>query len=718
MATFAKEVESFLSNLKGTGNFCSIGNLDFVFPGLFVKGIGEVSFPITEGQAKTLIGVAHRSSFGKGSETIQDLKVRKGWEIEPDAMSFKSDAWQKLLQSVIKEVKKDLGISDNEVSLHLYKMLIYEKGDFFLKHKDTEKQKGMFGTIIIGLPSNFAGGELEISFDGKKVVSDFSKKPYQLNYTAFYADCDHEVKLLLSGYRICLVYNLVQEKGRSLKAFETRHHIEEFGKLLSKSSSNKPHIILLGHQYTPANFSISNLKLDDRLKADVMVTAATELGYYTKLCLVTSFQSGPPMDYDEDSEEIEEIYDESLDIEHWLPEGNPFIYNLEFEAEELITNFPINDGDPNEVENTGYMGNWGPDINHWYHYGAVVIWSKKFNANNFKDLGSANRMEWVRFLNKEESVSKGELKAMTAVLIGDLTEGELKIRTDFNPVGDWIIKYETEDFISKCNVKTLQFYFKNIDSEKWIYILKKCNNKCQKSFFSSIGNEPDKGLVKSWTSFFLACAQKGELSHLLEIHFEKIPDLLRPLFDPKIANEIPVGKSALVNLISLANERAGDIDQARELTNIIAYGISRSFVHDALGPALIKSKVYNPLFMNLYAICSQYLESRVSSKTQAPLNWRRDMPLDTSRDPGVWKVLGEFMADPAMPSIEIRRNEKERRVFEYAIDKAKVDLKYQTIRSGSPYGLLIMKTNASYNRAIKDWEEDVELLDRIKKLKH
>jgi hypothetical protein len=41
-------------------------------------------------------------------------------------------------------------------------MLLYKQGGHFKKHRDTEKEKGMFGTLIIQLPSIYTGGELMV----------------------------------------------------------------------------------------------------------------------------------------------------------------------------------------------------------------------------------------------------------------------------------------------------------------------------------------------------------------------------------------------------------------------------------------------------------------------------------------------------------------------------------------------------------------------------
>ena len=138
--------------------------------------------------------------------------------------------------------------------------MIYQEGDFFLPHKDSEKEDGMFATLIISLPSNHTGGELMVRFEGKEEVIEFapSASDYKIPYAAFYADCEHEVKPVTSGYRVNLVYNLVQKAGNKIYSPQFSEQIADLTGLIKSmeaSFENKPKAILLDHQYTPANFS-------------------------------------------------------------------------------------------------------------------------------------------------------------------------------------------------------------------------------------------------------------------------------------------------------------------------------------------------------------------------------------------------------------------------------------------------------------------------------
>jgi hypothetical protein len=88
---------------------------------------------------------------------------------------------------------------------------------FPLPHRDGEKLDRMVATLIIVLPSVHAGGELILYHDGWQYEIPFpgAASGYELSYAAFYADCQHEVQPLQSGYRLCLTYNVTLAKSRS-----------------------------------------------------------------------------------------------------------------------------------------------------------------------------------------------------------------------------------------------------------------------------------------------------------------------------------------------------------------------------------------------------------------------------------------------------------------------------------------------------------------------
>ena len=84
---------------------------------------------------------------------------------------------------------------------HLYDLLLYEPGSFFLPHRDGEKLDRMVATLVIVLPSSFEGGELVVRHEGQERIIDFGggNSQFRVHYAAFYADCEHEVRPLRRG---------------------------------------------------------------------------------------------------------------------------------------------------------------------------------------------------------------------------------------------------------------------------------------------------------------------------------------------------------------------------------------------------------------------------------------------------------------------------------------------------------------------------------------
>src|SRR6185369_16157724 len=136
------------------------------------------------------------------------------------------------------QVTVGLGCEKATVSAELYKLLLYDQGSYFKAHRDTEKSEGMFGTLVVVLPAEHRGGELVIRHAGRETIVDLSGgEPSELAFAAFYADCEHEVRAITEGNRVCLVYNLIQGrgakvKGRTLEAPDYQKQISAVAALL------------------------------------------------------------------------------------------------------------------------------------------------------------------------------------------------------------------------------------------------------------------------------------------------------------------------------------------------------------------------------------------------------------------------------------------------------------------------------------------------------
>ncbi|KAN0067271.1 hypothetical protein V8E54_014726 [Elaphomyces granulatus] len=104
-----------------------------------------------------------------------------------------------------------------QIKAEIYKLVLYEEGAFFLPHQDSEKADGMFGTLVVSLPSKHEGGDVVASHRGEsRTFSSSSASEFDYSYAAWYSDITHEVKPVTSGYRIVLTYNLIHRPSAML----------------------------------------------------------------------------------------------------------------------------------------------------------------------------------------------------------------------------------------------------------------------------------------------------------------------------------------------------------------------------------------------------------------------------------------------------------------------------------------------------------------------
>lgn len=724
MKHLKEDILNCLKDLKGSGRFVSMQTMEFVFPGLKVAGAGEIAYPINEVQATTLIQAAHKAPFGKGSETIVDNNVRSGWEIDADKLSFTDSRWSAFIQKIIRHLKPDLGLEDYTISAHLYKMLIYEKGDFFLPHKDSEKEKGMFGTLVIGMPSQYTGGELVVRFGGEEETADFAADAgnYKINYTAFYADCEHEIKPITAGYRVCLVYNLVQEKSeRKIQFNSLESFVEKLAAIFkdpSRAEEQKPLIVLLGHQYTPENFSSEALKLNDRPKAAALLSAAKKANCYAKMCLVTSYLAGMPEydDYGDEGDpdaEMAEVYDKSLYIEHWLEKDIPLLSNVGFEEEDLIASFALEEDEPIIKESTGYMGNYGPDLMHWYHYGAVMIWSHQTNTQLFVQQNTESKLAWIDYFNKNPKQLSDQEKAVIELMLSTgLTKDEQDKNANYNAIADWIIRRKDETFFLRLNDELKQFYFTTIDPAHWLNLIAFFPNDITGKIFELVTKNIHLPVVTQILSLLRVFLSNKKDATLIAVQIKKLPQYFSALLTSPIEKDFPLSGNALNDLFAIEKEMPQDETWENTLKEIIMSCQKRNYINNILAPRLLELSTLTRFTAKILSSCRHYLQVKADNQPQPPADWSREMP-QTNSYKKQWQLLKDFLVSPNEQIFDYRRNQNERSEMEHAIRSVMVDLKTETIKKGSPHTLRIIKTQADYQRQKKEWNEDVKLLEKI-----
>ncbi|KAJ3374054.1 hypothetical protein GGF31_008270 [Allomyces arbusculus] len=273
-------------------------------PGLVIDGIGPIALPVVDAaQADKIKGVATEAPFGRDMDTLVDPAVRKSWQIEPSKVHLTHPHWTKGIEMLKTEIAAKLGCEGMQFDMPLYKFLLYEPGGHFVKHRDTEKHNRMFATVMLQLPSVHEGGELVVYRDkssdaAESITHDFGRAegmaPFAVHYAVHYADAEHELKPITSGYRLALVYSLCwpeRQVKRRLDAASTAKVAEKL------AAVKQPFTYHFDQWYTPrsvAHIGADMLKATDKARfqllqaANATLPAANRFVFYLATCKRTA----------------------------------------------------------------------------------------------------------------------------------------------------------------------------------------------------------------------------------------------------------------------------------------------------------------------------------------------------------------------------------------------------------------------------------------------
>ncbi|GAQ91380.1 hypothetical protein KFL_007750060 [Klebsormidium nitens] len=371
-------------------SFCVIHTLKFFsLPGLEVPALGPISLPLLPYQAQQLAQVSPPAPFGRREATIYDDSVRKCRQLSPQEFRLAGPDWDSQVRQLTDErVKRDLRLPDTlKVVPSLYKCLLYEAGGFFTTHRDTEKEEGMFGTMV-ALPSAHSGGELVVRHANQKIVIDFgSMDLYRLHYAAFFADCQHELRPVRSGYRLALIYNLIAQGSTRVPLpadnTEAAEQVVKAIKTWSRDKSGPQKLVIpLAHQYSSKSLTFDSLRGTDMATIDVLLQAAKAPGappFHCNLGTLEKYEEG--WEYErgwENSEykpydRIESTYSKLRDLVAVDKEKHKYDM-LNFSRRELVPNDALDHRGWDKVQAGEDTGNQGVKQDRWYHQAAVILW--------------------------------------------------------------------------------------------------------------------------------------------------------------------------------------------------------------------------------------------------------------------------------------------------------------------------------------------------------
>ncbi len=755
-----KPLEDLLSGVERAGSFVTAGSLEPALPRIDVEGVGILSFPVPEQQVSNLIEKAERAPYGRGEETILDTTIRKVWQVSPDKVHIGGKSWADTFSGILKRVTDGLACSDASVEAELYKLLIYDEGGFFLPHRDTEKTGGMFGTLVISLPCPHSGGELIARHAGREESVDLSTgEVSELKYVAFYADCEHEVKPITSGNRICLVYNLVHRgKSEAPNTPDYGRESERATELIQNTfrGSARPAKIawLLDHQYSPAGLSFAGLKGKDAARAGVLVQAARAANCAVHLGIVHIEEYGPaePAYYggyghahdeeegDEDFEVIE-VSDGQRYIDGFRkPTDEVADYGrLPLADGELLPAGALDDEKPDEQRLLEASGNEGCSFERAYHRAALVIWPAKHFGEVLLQAGAGAALPYLadRLDANDQKIAASlavkiienwprgpgyfggsyghtEQKADRAEMLQQLRRlGDAKLWQRF---GSEIVALEYD---GSENAELVNGLALTTPARARPLICEIVQSNLPHYFSSCIG------LLELLVAKY-AIVSKGRWSVMLKAVAQTVVEGLSTIggstsnadggyYGGSRSNSEGVEPESVVRLFKVLSSL--ESDELRKRTEKALNKHPEVFnPADLIVPALTKLVVDDassgdaPL-LRLWRSAAEYVLDRSEQSPEPPPDWRQPVKLNCRcKD---CRELESFANDPDQRQQRLPLNKERRMHLHQKIDHLKLDMTHETERRGRPYTLVCTKTRWTFERQCRRYLDDIKCFQSL-----
>jgi hypothetical protein len=773
-----KPLEAALSRVKQPGDFFVCGTVEMPMPKVEVEGAGTLSFPVPDAQIAAIVRRAKRAPYGKGQETIVDTSVRKVWQVAPDKVKLAGKSWAANFDTILSKVKAGLGCEEASVSVELYKLLVYNRGGFFLAHRDTEKAVGMFGTLVVTLPSTYRGGALRIRHAGCEVTVDTNTvDPSELSFVAFYADCEHEALPVREGNRICLVYNLVQKQSKTrrriLKAPEYESQITEVAAILDRflQAPDAPAKIawLLDHQYSPAGLSFSALKGADAAKARVLVQAAARAQCAAHQGVVHIGESGaaePEDDYfyrsrrnryrnyddeyeeddDDDGEDasfsVATVDDAWQYVDEWRDTDDRVVQfgRIPISGGELLPAGALDGEPPDEKRLTEASGNEGATYERSYHRAALVLWRQRRSVDVLLQAGVVAALPHLKRLAARGKRAQPEAISVAERIL-DAWPG-LEHRWDsYSTFREWPEPAHRSEMIvalTKLNAPALlERFLREVITASY----DGSENAALLGSVSALGAAHAAAVLSGLVSARMP-ERPNECSELL-LALSESPSLCFPEaaeaavaaldiigthdkgtetldWEPEEPQR-PLEPQFLENLLRalqrfkggiLCGAAAAKIAARPEIyrpVTLVVPAIERICARRGQQTAAVESSV-----RHLWTSAAEFLLQCSEIPPKPPLDWRLNIELSCSCPD--CRVLQTFARDPAERVHRFRVKKERRRHLHNMIDRHRLDMTHVTERAGSPQTLVCTKDRRTFNRRMKQYQDEIAAMLRLVRL--
>ena len=746
--TEQRDIEELLESVDRPGDYCVHSKLVSPMPRLDVRHVGTVAFPVQPAQVRSLVEVAERAPYGKGPETVLDTSVRDCWQIDSAAIRLGGQGWTGAFRTILEQVSGGLGCPSERLEARPYKLLVYEPGGFFTPHRDTEKEVGMVGTLVISLPTEGAGGELVVRHKDREQVIDMCvSDPSVLAYAAFYADCTHETRPLQKGHRVALVFNLIlRGPGDSglLRAPDYTEHATAISSSLRAWSGDAPSgakiVWLLDHDYSTAGLSFATLKGTDAVVARTLASAANRADclLHAAIVQISEYGSGEYGWYDDDVDDVPmgEVEDWDCSLDGWIApdDSRPNYGEIPLLNGELLPDGALANADPDERRVEEASGNAGVNVEHVYRKAALVVWPR---AGTIQALARGSILGAIEYIQSRLAVTVGrngphEGPTVLGEQLIDAWTQEGTRGWRYDPRGECVrkmiavlVKISDPDLTVRFLTAAAVRAYSGVENGELIAAARQVGAVRMAGFLpdlvrTNVPRHPETVLNLLWGLKETHCDSGcGEWRELLATSVAEallaLPRALSPQPVKERPWEAPEPKSldaqAICDLFSLTHRFELE-PQAMGTVRMISTHPNQATPDRTIPQALAlmrdrntslaESRVYQALWRH----ASAFLLSRSGSPPEEPRNWLIDARVECNCSGCI--QLKAFCNSPKIKETKIAVAQSERAHLRRKIDDLKLDIDYVTERKGRPYRLVCLKNRASHKRRLAEYAEDIK----------
>lgn len=770
-AATARWLANAIGQVVKSSKFCVAGTMPAVQPDIEVDGLGAIRLPLRPALAKKLVGRCRVAPYGKGTKTLVDKNVRNTHELDPKDFRL-SPSWNAAVASAAKQAAAQLGLPAERVEAKLYKLLVYEKGGFFLPHRDSEKHDRMLASLIVVLPSPFRGGRLIVrhgAVDQKLAFEDaaFGKAAC---FAAFYADCEHEVERVTYGVRLALAYNLVLNPNPANSAKSTKPNapaevLTDSIQAWTTKQPAKPLVFALDHQYTQRGLAVDLLKGADRQLADVVASAAVKADCLVYLAQVSRhllqfaddgslFESYSRYSYRAPRQSaitVGETFEDELNGADWTDlQGKKQPWGpIGLDLAAIVSSTPINDWKPTSEDFEGYTGNAGNTLDRWYHRSAIIVWHRDHHYDVIAKAGATpslplfcqmvNRL--AKTAKKRQEAARRDCIQFARAIVGRWERSSLGAGQSPGKKDRPLDHFSKHLLMLRDRDTIAQFLTILSERDPTLPLASLVVAACREFGWSAFSQElkmlitarPDRrGTFDlplrdvEWLAAFCCDLSTdssklplaGELCAMaVDRYCETRPEY--PLYySRRDEREISVAEQSLAFLLQALAASGRDDDLSRVL-RYVRESPKRFSLDNCQVPALLmlipwsrqRLGSVHPQFKSWLDEVRGHLIRATAKKPTAPADWARPAEVDCKCE--FCAELNAFLADPDNKVGRIPAREDARTHLTSVIWQFQCDVKHALERKGSPYALVLTKTTGSFARAVKRFDRDRRLLKSL-----